>query len=73
MADNQEAKWYILYTFTGYENMVVDGLNKLVEKNGLQDDIVEIKVPMEDVIEEKNGKQKKIRSGRYGRKSSVLV
>ena len=58
MADNQEAKWYILYTFTGYENMVVDGLNKLVEKNGLQDDIVEIKVPMEDVIEEKNGKKK---------------
>ena len=54
MAEREEAKWYIIHTFTGYENMVVDGINKLVEKNGLQDDIVEVRIPMEDVIEEKN-------------------
>lgn len=58
MSEREEAKWYIIHTFTGYENMVVDGINKLVEKNGLQDDIVEVKIPMEDVIEEKNGKKK---------------
>lgn len=58
MAEREEAKWYIIHTFTGYENMVVDGINKMVEKNGLQDDIVEVKIPMEDVIEEKNGKKK---------------
>lgn len=58
MAEREEAKWYIIHTFTGYENMVVDGINKLVEKNGLQDDIVEVRIPMEDVIEEKNGKKK---------------
>ena len=58
MAEREEAKWYIIHKFTGYENMVVDGINKLVEKNGLQDDIVEVRIPMEDVIEEKNGKKK---------------
>ena len=58
MAEKEEAKWYILHTFTGYENMVVDGINKVVEKNGLQDDIIEARIPMEDVIEEKNGKKK---------------
>ncbi len=58
MAEKEEAKWYIIHTFTGYENMVVDGINKLVEKNGLQDDIIETRIPMEDVIEEKNGKKK---------------
>ena len=58
MAEREDAKWYIIHTFTGYENMVVDGIKKLVEKNGLQDDIIEAKIPMEDVIEEKNGKKK---------------
>ena len=58
MAEKEEAKWYIIHTFTGYENMVVDGINKVVEKNGLQDDIIEARIPMEDVIEEKNGKKK---------------
>lgn len=58
MADKIEAKWYIIHTFTGYESMAVDGINKLVEKNGLQDDIIECRIPMEDVIEEKNGKKK---------------
>ncbi len=58
MAEKEEAKWYIIHTFTGYETMVVDGINKLVEKNGLQDDILEVRIPMEDVIEEKNGKKK---------------
>ena len=57
-AERDDAKWYIIHTFTGYENMVVDGINKLVEKNGLQDDIIEARIPMEDVIEEKNGKKK---------------
>ena len=58
MAEKEEAKWYIIHTFTGYENMVVDGINKVVEKNGLQDDIIEARIPMEDVIEEKTGKKK---------------
>lgn len=53
-----EPKWYVVHTFSGYENMVLDNLYKVVEKNGLQEDILEVKIPMEDVIEEKNGKRK---------------
>jgi transcriptional antiterminator NusG len=58
MAEKVEPKWYIIHTYTGYENMAVDGIQKLVEKNGLQDDIIDVQIPMEDVIEEKNGKKK---------------
>ena len=54
----EEPKWYVLHTFTGYENMAVDNLNKCIIKNNLQEYIMEVKVPMETVIEEKNGKKK---------------
>ena len=51
-----EPRWYVLHTFTGYENMAVDNLNKCIVKNNLQEYIMEVKVPMETVIEEdKNG------------------
>lgn len=53
-----EPKWYVLHTFSGYENMVLENLKKVVEKNGLQEDILEVQIPMEDVVEEKNGKKK---------------
>lgn len=53
-----EPQWYIVYTYTGYENIVKDSLEKLIEKNNLQDRILDIQIPMEDVIEEKNGKRK---------------
>lgn len=53
-----EPKWYVVHTFSGYENMVLDNLYKVVKKNGLQEEILEVKIPMEDVIEEKNGKRK---------------
>ncbi len=56
-----EPRWYVLHTFTGYENMAVDNLNKCIVKNNLQDYIMEVKVPMETVIEEgKNGKKKAV-------------
>ena len=55
-----EPKWYVLHTFTGYEAMAVDNLNKCIAKNNLQDYIMEVKVPMETVIEEKNGKKKAV-------------
>lgn len=55
-----EPKWYVLHTFTGYEAMAVDNLNKCIAKNNLQDYILEVKVPMETVIEEKNGKKKAV-------------
>ena len=38
-----EPRWYVLHTFTGYEAMAVDNLNKCVAKNNLQDYILEVK------------------------------
>ncbi|MEG1519737.1 MAG: transcription termination/antitermination protein NusG [Clostridia bacterium] len=58
MADIPEAKWYVLHTYSGYEAMVKDSLEKLIENNNLQDYIKEINIPMEQSIEEKNGKRK---------------
>ena len=58
MNEREEAKWYVLHTFSGYENMVQDNLYKVIEKNNLEEDILEVQIPMEDTIEEKNGKRK---------------
>ncbi len=53
-----EYRWYILHTYSGYENMVKASLEQLIENNNWQDIIVDIKIPTETVIEEKNGKKK---------------
>ena len=58
MPMNEEPKWYILHTYSGYEAMVKDSLEKLIENNNLSDYIVDLKIPMEQVVEEKNGKLK---------------
>ena len=53
------AKWYVVHTNTGYEAMVKNTLEKLIENSNLQEQILEIKIPMEQTIEEKaNGKKK---------------
>ncbi len=56
--DSLPAKWYVLHTFSGYENVAKDNLETVVEKFNLQDRIFDIIIPMEDVVEEKNGKKK---------------
>ena len=58
MPMNEQPKWYILHTYSGYEAMVKDSLEKLILNNNLQDYIVDVKIPMEQVVEEKNGKLK---------------
>ncbi|MBE5733383.1 MAG: transcription termination/antitermination factor NusG [Clostridia bacterium] len=59
MAEMTEAKWYVLHTYSGYEAMVKDSLEKLIEINNLQEYIFDIQVPMEQTVEEKaNGKKK---------------
>lgn len=52
--------WYVVYTYSGYENKVMTNLEKTVENNGLQDTILGVKVPMEETIEVKNGKKKHV-------------
>ena len=57
---NSENKieWYVVHTYSGLENKVMSGLQKTLENNGLQDKIVDIRVPVEDVVEIKNGKRR---------------
>ena len=52
------AHWYVVYTYSGYENKVKMTLEKIVENRGIQDKIQEIIIPMEEEIEIKDGKQK---------------
>ena len=54
----ENAKWYVLHTFSGYENVAKENLEIVKDKYSLQERIFDIVIPMEDVVEEKNGKQK---------------
>lgn len=58
MEMEQNPCWYILHTYSGYEAMVKDSITRLIENNNLKDQIFDIKIPMEQTIEEKNGKRK---------------
>lgn len=56
---NSEARWYVAHTYSGYENKVKMDLEKTIENRGLQNLILEVSVPMQPVIEVKNGVEKK--------------
>jgi len=58
MSNTEQAKWYILHTYSGYENIVKANLEQMIENNGLQSQILDIRIPTTQVIEEKNGKRK---------------
>ena len=51
-------KWYVVHTYSGYENKVKTNLEKRVESMGMQDKIFRVLVPMEEEVEIKNGKKK---------------
>lgn len=55
---SKDAKWYALHTFSGYENVAKENLEVVITKFGLQNRIFDIIIPMESVVEEKNGKKK---------------
>ena len=55
-----DAQWYVVHTYSGYENKVKVDIEKTIENRGLQDQILEVSVPMEEVIELKNGAQKQV-------------
>ena len=54
----EKAKWYVLHTFSGYENVAKENLEIVKDKYNLQERVFDIVIPMEDVVEEKDGKQK---------------
>lgn len=54
----EAAKWYVVHTYSGYENKVKTNIEKTVENRGLQDYILDIRVPMEEVVEQKGDERK---------------
>ena len=53
----EEAKWYVAHTYSGYESKVKTDIEKTVVNRNLEDYIKEVSVPMEEVMEIKNGKR----------------
>lgn len=47
----QEIKWYVVHTYSGYENKVKNSLEKIIENRGLQEEIVDIRIPVQIVQE----------------------
>ena len=60
MAETQEARWYVVHTYSGYENKVASDLATMVESRGMQELIQEIRIPTETVTEIKEDKKKEI-------------
>lgn len=63
MADG--ANWYVVHTYSGYENKVKANIEKTIENRKLQDQIFEVTVPMQDVIEIKNGARKQVQKKQF--------
>ena len=55
-----EANWYVVHTYSGYENIVKANIEKTIENRHLEEEILEVRVPMEDVVEMKNGARKTV-------------
>ena len=55
-----EAKWYVVHTYSGYENKVKVDIEKTIENRHLEDRILEVRVPLQEVAELKNGALKQV-------------
>ncbi len=55
-----DANWYVVHTYSGYENKVKANIEKTIENRKLQDQILEVSVPLQDAVEIKNGVKKKV-------------
>ena len=53
-----EANWYVVHTYSGYENKVKANIEKTIENRHLENQILEVRVPLEDVEENKDGKRR---------------
>ncbi|MCL2168931.1 MAG: transcription termination/antitermination protein NusG [Defluviitaleaceae bacterium] len=59
MADNAP-RWYVVHTYSGYENKVKANIEKIVENRNMQEQILDVSVPMQNVVEVKNGVRKTV-------------
>lgn len=65
MEINEQPKWYVVHTYSGYENSVETDLRNMIENNSLQDYIFDIKIPVEDDVVERNGKKKLVQRKKF--------
>ena len=66
-----EANWYVVHTYSGYENKVKANIEKTIENRHLEEEILEVRVPMQDVVELKNGAKKTVQKKMFP--GSVLI
>ena len=57
---SETAKWYVIHTYSGYENKVAQDIEKVVENRKLHDMILEVRVPTEKVTEITDGKIREV-------------
>ena len=55
-----KANWYVVHTYSGYENKVKANIEKTIENRHLEDQILEVRVPMQDVVELKDGASRSV-------------
>ncbi|MEG1612563.1 MAG: transcription termination/antitermination protein NusG [Clostridia bacterium] len=65
MENIDQAKWYVVHTYTGHEKMVEDNLKKMIENSNLHELILDIAIPVEEDIVEKNGKRKVVERKKF--------
>lgn len=57
---SEKPRWYVAHTYSGYENKVKANIEKTIENRNMNDQILEIAVPTQEFVEEKNGKKKTV-------------
>lgn len=58
---NSEPRWYVVHTYSGYENKVMDSISKIIANRHLEDQILDVRVPVETVYELRaNGTKKAV-------------
>jgi transcriptional antiterminator NusG len=55
-----DSNWYVVHTYSGYENKVKANIEKTIENRKLQDQIFEVRVPLQEIVEMKNGVRKNV-------------
>ncbi|MFN8524368.1 MAG: transcription termination/antitermination protein NusG [Chloroflexota bacterium] len=60
LADREGAQWYVIHTYSGYENKVKTNLEHRVDSMGVQDKIYQVVIPTEEEIEIKDGQRRTV-------------
>ncbi len=61
----EEPKWYVVHTYSGYENKIKAAIDKVVDNRGMREQILEVRIPTREVVEKKNGKTTVTESNLY--------